>query len=83
MRTFGLLATAAIAVTIFATDVQAQAPQPRALNGPAYEHAVCACRLKAQYGMAQWPACMKRRGYVVDAGWGDWAACGGKTKRAS
>lgn len=81
MRKIGLVAATAVAFSLGSVEAWAQL-QP--LSGPAYEKAVCGCRITSK-GTNRWPDCMWRRGYYelapggekrnIPANAGDWVVC--------
>jgi hypothetical protein len=81
MQKFGLIAATVVAFSLGSVEAWAQL-QP--LSGPAYEKAVCGCRITAK-GTNRWPDCMARRGYYemvpggknrnIPATAGDWVVC--------
>jgi hypothetical protein len=81
MQKIGFIAAAVVGFSLCSVEAWAQL-QP--LSGPAYEKAVCGCRITAK-GTNRWPDCMARRGYWemvpgaknrnIPASAGDWVVC--------
>jgi hypothetical protein len=84
MQKTGLIAAAVVAFSLGSVEAWAQLPKLQPLTGPAFEKAVCGCRITAK-GTNRWPDCMYRRGYQelgpdgkprnIPANAGDWVVC--------
>jgi hypothetical protein len=87
-----LIAATVVAFSLGSVEAWAQLQKLPALNGPAYEKAVCDCRITARVtgqGTPRWTDCMARHGYQelgpdgkprnIPANAGDWVVC--KKKR--
>jgi hypothetical protein len=88
MQKTGSIAATVVIFSLGCVEAWAQQPKLQALTGPAYEKAVCGCRITARVtgqGTPVWAMCMKRRGYQelgpdgkarnIPANAGDWVVC--------
>jgi hypothetical protein len=88
MQKTGLIAATVIAFSLASVEAWAQSKKLQPLTGPAFEKAVCGCRITARVtgqGTPVWAMCMARRGYYelgpdgkprnIPANAGDWVVC--------
>jgi hypothetical protein len=61
MQKTGLIAATVVLFSLGSVEAWAQ---QRPLSGPAYENAVCGCRITSK-GTGRWSECMGRRGYYM------------------